>query len=446
MAVKSHLSPNSSRNFFTKLFLGVLLTTIAVYIHHYLPLKYLQVIPSSSANIWLYGDKDHQGNSIASWINKDQVAWSCEIADDGNEHHVCGLGLSLGGGIGSTGLDLSVYDRIQFELEYHGSDERVRLYTRNYIHGFSDLHDIEKSQFNNLLVPVSELNKPITISLSKFFVAEWWISSNKAPLDFMYPKFNNAVVLGIDLHYPTTPGRQVYRLKNISFIGQWVSAEHWYLCILFFWMVTFVIAGLINWWKLRRQYQSEHLQLEELITSKSYLESQTKHYRQLSLVDQLTGLMSRHGLSEFIDFHFAREHNEPAALIVCDIDFFKKINDLYGHDAGDIILQKVALIIQTEINTNHTAARWGGEEFVIILPKTPLDTAIMIAENIRQSAENARIPEIPTAHITISFGVGIRQHHEPFHKLFRRVDMALYLAKQSGRNRAVIASENNTAF
>jgi diguanylate cyclase (GGDEF)-like protein len=169
------------------------------------------------------------------------------------------------------------------------------------------------------------------------------------------------------------------------------------------------------------------------------LENESNHYKQLSMLDQLTGLLNRHGLSYYIDKNFSAERSQKVALVIIDIDYFKKINDKYGHGGGDIILKNVAHVLRDNVRATDCVARWGGEEFLIIMPDTELSAALDIAEQLRVQVEEKHFEEMPDLRATISLGVGAIDGAEPFHMLFRRVDVALYQAKAQGRNRIVSA-------
>jgi len=149
------------------------------------------------------------------------------------------------------------------------------------------------------------------------------------------------------------------------------------------------------------------------------------------ITDHLTGLFARHYLNERIARRQKRD--EIGSLILLDIDHFKKVNDTYGHQIGDSILQQVGKIIQTSIRDGDIAARWGGEEMAIYLPEVGFDVTVKVAERIRGRIEKETEPAV-----TISCGLAEwRRTDEKIsvESLFYRADMALYQAKRLGRNR-----------
>jgi diguanylate cyclase (GGDEF)-like protein len=163
-------------------------------------------------------------------------------------------------------------------------------------------------------------------------------------------------------------------------------------------------------------------------------------YKKLSMIDPLTGLLNRLGLSEYIEQYFSMEIEKLVSLVVIDIDHFKKINDSLGHEGGDLVLKQVSGLIKANTRQSDQIARWGGEEFVLVLPDTRSDDAFQIAEKMRVLIASASFEQFPELHVTISLGVGTSDGKVPFHELFRRVDIALYEAKAQGRNRTIKAS------
>ena len=440
MANESNQPLSIRGSFIYKLFLYCVVTLCVIYAHRFLPAKVLQVFPAQDVHAYIYGDNNSQGVSMGSWVDFEKLIWQCDIEDDG-QSHVCGFNITLTKTPDDKGIDLSAYEKVNLELDYQGQDKRLRFYTRNFVEGLSRSGELESAKFNNALLPTQFVNGTISIAFKEFFVAEWWISRYQVPREHMQPDFRNTLVFGIDLSYPTVPGKQIFHLKKLEFVGLWVSKEQWYLGILVFWMGVIFIGGGYHLWQLKRQYKAERARLDSLISQNTMLESETNHYKQLSMLDQLTGLLNRHGLTHYIDKKFSTEQSQQVALIIIDIDFFKKINDKYGHSGGDVILQNIAHLLRDNVRASDYAARWGGEEFLIVMPATSLVDAQAIAEKLRVQIETAHFEDMPDLRATISLGVGAIDGIEPFHMLFRRVDVALYQAKAQGRNRVITAED-----
>jgi two-component system cell cycle response regulator len=164
---------------------------------------------------------------------------------------------------------------------------------------------------------------------------------------------------------------------------------------------------------------------------------------EMAITDALTGLFNR----RYMESHLATlveqaaSRGKPLAALVIDIDYFKSINDTHGHDAGDDVLRDFALRIKRSIRGIDLACRYGGEEFVLVMPETDMAVAAMVAERLRRriAGEPFAIQEGAKAiPVTISIGIAaLRGKEETAASLLKRADQALYRAKRDGRNRVV---------
>jgi two-component system cell cycle response regulator len=168
-----------------------------------------------------------------------------------------------------------------------------------------------------------------------------------------------------------------------------------------------------------------------------------KHSLQLSLelaiTDQLTGLFNRRYMSRHLNTLLS-EGSKPVSFLMLDVDFFKQINDNYGHDVGDEVLREFANRISANVRGIDLACRFGGEEFVVVMPDTDLSFAYMVAERLRQSVADAPFMVSATSKqvpVTISIGVASSSNGDTPDVLLKRADQALYRAKRDGRNRVV---------
>ena len=159
--------------------------------------------------------------------------------------------------------------------------------------------------------------------------------------------------------------------------------------------------------------------------------------------DPLTKLYNRRYYQKNADREFAnsRRYNNELSLILIDIDHFKRVNDLRGHDVGDLVLQQVAKSAMEVIRTGDTLARYGGEEFVVLLPMTSSNAAEVLAERIRQQIDELciQIESTPSFGITVSAGIATRHKNDnDIDEILHRADEALYQAKSQGRNRVIV--------
>ena len=166
--------------------------------------------------------------------------------------------------------------------------------------------------------------------------------------------------------------------------------------------------------------------------------------QQLAHTDALTGINNRRHLYELAEheFEIAARYQQPLSVIMFDIDHFKQVNDTFGHAVGDQILQRVTQVACAELRSADVIGRYGGEEFVIILPMTNAKQAYPLAERIRVGVAAIRVPtEKGDATVTLSIGIVEMIHGAQTgsaESLIRRADEAMYAAKQAGRNRTEI--------
>lgn len=394
------------------------MTVVVMYSYELLPAKKMMVVPSEDIPHYIYADNNSAGEPMVTWTDYEGLAWECNIEND-DKPHTCGFNIYLGGGQGTEGMDLSSYKTINVDVDYSGNDQRLRFYLRNYVPGFSDINDMQTAQFNNVYIPIEHVKDDLVLSLSEFALAEWWITESRIPREKSLPDFHHVIAFGIDISYQSVPGKHNLKLNRLEFVGEWVAREDWYLGILVFWLTAIMITGA---------------------TRLGRLVHESDKYKKLSMIDPLTGLLNRLGLSEYIEQYFSMEIEKLVSLVVIDIDHFKKINDSLGHEGGDLVLKRVSGLIKANTRQSDQIARWGGEEFVLVLPDTRSDDAFQIAEKMRVLIASASFEQFPELRVTISLGVGTSDGKVPFHELFRRVDIALYEAKAQGRNRTIKAS------
>jgi len=192
------------------------------------------------------------------------------------------------------------------------------------------------------------------------------------------------------------------------------------------------IYALLRTKGLQDELRLKNRQLEELLDKVNYM----------AITDVLTGLYNRRRFHDVLstEYERAKRYAVPFSLVMLDIDYFKKVNDTYGHSVGDVVLREVATILKNSIREIDTAARYGGEEFVVVLPNTEKENAQIFAERIRQAIERHAFSGV-NKNITVSIGIGGMPDAkvEDEDKLIRCADFALYRAKQLGRNRTVTA-------
>ncbi len=176
---------------------------------------------------------------------------------------------------------------------------------------------------------------------------------------------------------------------------------------------------------------------QELYRKNQELKVINEELEKISITDKLTGLFNRHKMDEELRkaFYLWERYKRPFSLLMIDIDWFKRVNDTYGHQVGDRVLQQLGAILKRTLRTSDVISRWGGEEFLVLSVETDQKDALIIGEKIRSEVERYNFAE--NIKLTVSIGVCGVENHRTIDELLISVDRAMYRAKQSGKNRVV---------
>jgi len=187
--------------------------------------------------------------------------------------------------------------------------------------------------------------------------------------------------------------------------------------------------------------RTKHLR-DELSQKNEELHEMLKKVEVLSITDPLTGLFNRRHFEEILksEFSKSRRYNAPLSCMMIDIDHFKAVNDTYGHAVGDIVIKDVVKAIQRSVRDVDTAARWGGEEFIVLAPMTAKAEAMLPAQRILAAVSDHVFAGIGDKKITVSIGISdiSRPGIDMPDNLIQAADVAMYEAKETGRNRIVV--------
>jgi len=234
---------------------------------------------------------------------------------------------------------------------------------------------------------------------------------------FLYISIFTLLTYGIDIAL-----LHLFRPQGVNF-----SIEYLQWVVLALVLVAFsIIGGYIS--SLR----------QKLTISKSQQAKYIEIIREMAIRDELTGLYNRRHVLELLDYEKNRSSRGGSifCLAMLDIDHFKNVNDHHGHLTGDEVLREVATMINETLRKTEFCGRYGGEEFLIVLPQTDIKGALIGAERVRTTIENTLFPDLGSDFkVTVSIGLSEYQIREDVDKIIARADEALYRAKNGGRNR-----------
>jgi two-component system, cell cycle response regulator len=220
-----------------------------------------------------------------------------------------------------------------------------------------------------------------------------------------------------------------YNISAFSTLSKSAVISHWYRILIFSCLITLSVLIILT------------ILTYQIIINQSKIQAQKKLLYTLAHTDELTNLCNRRSFDILLKKELKRviRHHKNLSLFMVDIDYFKFINDTYGHDNGDRVLQEIARVFLGVSREEDTICRYGGEEFLIMLPENNLENALLQAERLRKTIEN-KIFKINSENVNITVSIGVSTYKLATNditptKLIKDADDALYNAKNSGRNK-----------
>jgi len=354
------------------------------------------------------------------------VTMRCEIKY-GFEWPFCELQIVMLG----RDLDLSGFSHIRLWLHAEGPTQdhnpaQVRIFLRNFHPAYSAKGQVIDLKPHEVVFAPGAQPQPVELRLSQFMVSSWWSQSHPLPVDLMGPQLDRLRVFSLSTGGQAAPGLHLIRLDRAELVGNWVPPETFRLGLVGLWM--FSLLGYLAW---------------ESWTVHGRLRRSMKHSRALekmALRDPLTRVANRDGLNRALELlmQVQGELSFPLSVVFVDADHFKRVNDEHGHDVGDQVLVLLARILRANLPRDDLLARWGGEEFVIVMPQTPAEEAVAVAERLRQVLASTEWPA--GLKVTASWGVAQATSPAEVEAALREADQAMYRAKHQGRDRVISAS------
>jgi diguanylate cyclase (GGDEF)-like protein len=234
---------------------------------------------------------------------------------------------------------------------------------------------------------------------------------------------------------------QTIKLFRAEFHGKWIAAETLYRFLLFAWEMLALGYLAIRAYHLNLELARRHSEAQRLQSLNHLLNLKSKRYEDMARHDELSGILNRAGIRSVLqgtvnDFLV---RNTPFCVLMIDIDFFKKINDRFGHELGDQVLKRFAEVLGARCRGTDILARWGGDEFVVICEKSVESAAAILAENLCDAVRTGNFPR----HLTLTCSIGVAEiDNSDIRELFARADAALYRAKEQGRDQVCLSKSN----
>jgi diguanylate cyclase (GGDEF)-like protein len=399
--------------------------------------RVFEISPRHPYGVTVADDRHEDGNSVATLVRSDDAfIMRCDLGA-AYAWPFCKLQFHLGEA--GKGMDFSQFDSITFNMRYAGtSGRKIRLHLTNFEPEFSRIGDWNSQRYDSVEFDVPA-QPTFTIPVNVLRTADWWITSNHVPLEKTYSRFDNITAVEISTG-SVPPGQSVtMEVRSIEFHGKWISNTKLLTYLVAAWIACGVFGLALSLVHVRSNLSASNARIELLAAINKALELEARDLANQAYTDPLTGALNRQGLREVLmkRLHVAGRVDEEMAVVFMDLDHFKRINDEYGHDAGDEVLKGFARVIHGEVRSSDKLVRWGGEEFLLLCPETDVPHAVAMIEKLRTALTAQPWPH--GLRVTSSFGVTSLTPDEDFGAAIKRADGALYRAKANGRDRAEVA-------
>ncbi len=407
---------------------AALLTVLLLVLVQYLPEREKSILKNPDFSIDLYSETASQGKASIEWLDSHKDKWRCQHQPYKNIS--CGQALTLKSEVG-LGIDLSGFKAIRLKMWYEGSGNRFRVFIRNFEEGISVEGDYSSTKFMSLLIKTRELNDgTLDINFSEFATAQWWAAQWDVNREDARVSVDMVQTMGIDF---IDAGDHVVKIVDIIIIGDWVKPDVLYFAVLMIWLVIIVSEGVVRIYNLyRRSVRSEET-IFALVHNNVKLTQEQLSLKERVGRDPLTGALNRDGLQHYLDRLSIEQGNVPLGILLLDIDYFKSINDDYGHAVGDEVLKQLVVLVVNNSRASDCFVRWGGEEFILVCPDVLNDQLFVIAEKLRCLVEFFDFCDGDEFNITVSIGAAIGLTNN-IDALIKQADSRLYRAKANGRN------------
>ncbi len=311
-----------------------------------------------------------------------ETVLSCELKESEYPWPYCGVSIHVNEDP-TIGLNLSKYHTVRLNVDFinleTGSYPRMRFYLRNFNPAYSTVDNEYTHKYNGLEYLPSYEQGAIDIPIGNLQVLTWWLVDNNIPIEHSAPEYGNINKIEFATGSGAGIGHYKMVIKEVSFIGQYVEGEELFLTLLFMWIFLVVVWSGSEIRRGRRVVKQAELRQEHLTFINRSLRAQNFQFAELAHRDALTGAMNRHSIRDWFKAQVENKGPDPLELsiIYMDIDFFKKVNDTYGHKMGDDILREFAMVVMSATRKTDRLVRWGGKSLFFIaqeprLKKQPL--------------------------------------------------------------------------
>lgn len=410
-------------------FLAIVTVFLIIWQHFGMNTEHI-VFPSSDIAVSSFMDDINEGVSAAVLeTEENHISLKCNVTTVTHTHAFCGIEIVL-----PQALDLRGFTYAQIKIDTETSKrDTTFVYLVNHE---PNSGKASEERANMRTIYVEDQGSVFTLPMRSFSVPSWWLLDNPTDKLKGEPNLDKVTKLRITSGDSTFTRSEHIRIFAISFIGKYLSNSALYLILLTAWVL---LSGFYAF-EFLRNMKTESMTIkkrsEQLEQINRFLDLEKSKYKKMAVTDPLTGALNRAGIGRVFNEVLANwsQEKQPSALILIDLDNFKRVNDENGHDVGDLVLIDIVNIIKRNIRASDHLARWGGEEFAVICSNDLVGSAHVLAEKLRVVIENHHFA---SGKETCSFGVSAIQDN--IEEWVKQADRALYESKRAGKNRVTVA-------
>jgi diguanylate cyclase (GGDEF)-like protein len=398
----------------------------------------LRIDAQSPYQIDAIDDSKAGGDSKTALVKRDRrLIWDCTVGHR-YEWPFCELTVAIAPP--PTGFDFSKYETVALKIHITGNgSRRMRLFMRNYDGTQADPND-QLSWKQNELQFDPEDERETVISLSALNVASWWLTNNHIPVERAAVDVSSVPVVQLSTAGIREERSQQIAIDYVEFRGKWLTRGEVGLIVITLWLCAGILFLIFDFQQKHHALAAAQSRQKQLEALNRALTVENERVGSLARQDPLTGALNRAGIRDLLwqESILDNARKRPLSLLCCDLDHFKRVNDSFGHDTGDQVLVEFVRLVRASVRQRDYIVRWGGEEFFLFCPDTPLDAAVSLAKKLLETVAQGAWPN--GLRLTMSVGVATIAHGEDLTAFIQRTDAALYEAKNAGRNRVVIST------
>jgi diguanylate cyclase (GGDEF)-like protein len=410
---------------------GLLLITIVLFCWQHFGMEKVIELTGNHFPVNVEDDRAAGGASVGSLERKgNDLIMHCRLVKR-SAWPYCKLNFSLAKD--GVGMNMSHLDYLTIDGSYAGpGTSSFSLVLADAEEGLTKRDQWQTYKINQ----IDALNLPpsghLLVPMKWFGVAQWWKDMAKPTMEHSGVGLDNVMGAELMVSGGGMEGEHVFTLHSVRLHGKMVTRDALLMGLVAAWVLCVVVWLTILSLSLRTQLKDSKMAIALLSEVNKALELEARDLAGQAYIDPLTGVLNRQGLRAAL-MSTSSLLTDPMAVVFIDIDHFKSINDMHGHDVGDDVLRKFANVIASGIRSSDRLVRWGGEEFLIVCPMTNVYQGQILAENLRHALHRQAWP----LELCVTASFGVAQHHErdEVGVVIKHADEQLYRAKQGGRDR-----------